>query len=549
MLIHEAAARLADRRSGPIAQSASSKIRLVFMPAQFRPVAAVCAVLLLLSVAMPHPVVLAQDPPSATETPLPPPPQVEVTATIPPVPELQPTFTIPPIEYTPPPVEPPPAPPVDPNAPTADPNAVPVNPLPPTPDPNATVIEVPTAQVEVVATPVPPPPEPTEVPIVLDAQTRIAQVGETLGSISAQTAFSQNALAQANSLTRGDLLIAGQSLTLPGEPALLARVHRVAPGDTVLTLAAQHGITPQALRVANRLRCDSCLIVGQILTIPTSQPVAVGAAPSAAPAPFVAIKIGPALPKQGDVIVISVTTQIPLQSLVGSLAGRPLTFVQKNGAYLALSGVGAIQDAGVYSVTLRAITVDGVPASASGRMRVAAGQFAFENLTIGQKLAPLLAVDVNLEERAALDGIFNRNFTGAQYWKGPLADPIQSRVISYYGTRRNFNRGTLNTFHSGIDMPARMGTAVGAAAPGRVVAVQEFPIRGNVVIIDHGRGVFTIYCHLSRFAVQVGDQVDAGGLLGYTGSTGRSLGPHLHFELAVGGVTVNPLPWLKRELP
>jgi murein DD-endopeptidase MepM/ murein hydrolase activator NlpD len=409
----------------------------------------------------------------------------------------------------------------------------------------------PTPVIEVVATLPPPPPEPTDVPApVAGDLERVVQAGETLDAIAAQSALSGNEVAQLNGIVRGDLLLSGQVLKLPVDQPSAARVHRVAPGDTLFALAAQYRISPTRLRRANlrRLSCERCLAIGQLLTIPPADENA-PVQTHALPAPFTGVVIGPNLPKQGDVIVISVTTAAPLQSLIGTLAGRPLTFVQKDGAYLALSGVGAVQDSGVYSLTLRSLTADGVPNAINGRVRIGAGQFAFENLTLGQRLVPLLALDVNLEERTALDGIFRRNFTGAQYWTGPFTEPIEARIVSYYGTRRNFNRGTLNTFHSGIDLSARAGTPIGAAAAGKVVAVEPFPIRGNVVILDHGRGVFTIYCHMSRFNVAVGDVVDTGEVIGYTGNTGRSLGPHLHFELAVGGVTVNPLPWLKKALP
>jgi murein DD-endopeptidase MepM/ murein hydrolase activator NlpD len=463
---------------------------------------------------------LAQDPPPATETP--------IGA---------------PVEATPDPNLPPPPLPADPNATVVVDPAVPI-------DANATPGEVPTAIIETVATLAPPPPEPTEEPVETDPLVHVAQVGETIQSIAAQSGYSASELAQDNRLTRGDLLLAGQKMRLPSATSAAVRLHRIAPGDTLTGIAAEYGVSPYLLRQTSALACASCLTVGQVLRVPVMLAQAGTAGPvSGLPAPFESIKITPSLPKQGDIVVISVTTRAPLQSLVGTLAGRPLTFVQKEGVYLALSGVGAVQDAGVYSVTLRALTNDGVPGAVGGRVQVGAGAFAFENLTINQKLVPLLALDVNLEERVALDGIFNRNFTGAQYWSGSLKQPIVGRIISYYGTRRNFNSGTLSTFHSGIDMPARLGTAVSAAAGGKVVATQKFPVRGNVVIIDHGRGVFTLYCHLSKFDVKVGDLVDAGDTIGFTGNTGRSLGPHLHFELAVGGVTINPLPWLKREIP
>ena len=100
-----------------------------------------------------------------------------------------------------------------------------------------------------------------------------------------------------------------------------------------------------------------------------------------------------------------------------------------------------------------------------------------------------------------------------------------------------------------MDVSAPVGTPVHASAPGRVAVIRAFNIRGNVVILDHGRGVFTLYCHLSKFNVSVGDVVDVGDVIGYSGNTGRSLGPHLHWELAIGGVTVNPLAWVDDAIP
>lgn len=452
-----------------------------------------------------------------------------------------PTATLPPPEFQPQPGET--SIPIDPNA--APPATI-------TPDPNAPPpAEAPTAQVEIVATPapLPPPPLPTDEPVIaVAAGSRRVQFGETLASIAIQTGKPISELARLNALSRIDFLVTNQDLSIP-EPVVStgARMHLLTPGDTLSSLAAQYGVPISALRKANALACASCLVTGQTLIIPALTDAAQA---SSLPAPFTTIQINPNLPRQGDIIAISVTTDSPLQSLVGTLAGRPLSFVQKNGVYMALTGVGAVQDAGVYSMTLRGITAAGVPSGMSGRVLIGAGQFAFENLVVGPQLTPLLADDINKEERVALDGIFKRNFTGAQYWSGPFALPIKSaRFVSYYGTRRNFNRGTLNTFHSGVDMSASIGTPISAAAPGKVIAVQPFPIRGNVVIVDHGRGVFTIYCHMSKFKAQLGDIVQTGDVLGYTGSTGRSLGPHLHFELSVGGVTVNPIAWLQREIP
>ncbi len=435
---------------------------------------------------------------------------------------------------------PPPVATVDPaQIPTIDPN------LPPAP----TVISeqqpdvAPTAEIIIEATPEPtdPPPPP---PVSTDPLVHIVQVGETLNSLAAQSGFSVNDLAERNGLTNPYVLLAGQKVGMPTSPSTNIQLHRVSPGETLMGIAAQYGVSPYLLRQTNRLPCSTCLVFGQLLRVPVLQ---AGTA-SNLPEPFQRVDVTPNLPKQGDVIGIRVQSRAPLQQISGTLADRPLRFAQKDGEYIALSGVAALQEPGVYDINIRAIAENGTASAVKGRVQVGAGRFGFENLSIATKLLGLLEPQVNLDERAALDTIFSQ-FSGTQYWQGELQMPVSAKIVSYYGTRRNFNRGTLRTFHSGIDLTAPLGAPIKAAAPGRVAAVQPFKIRGNVVIIDHGRGVFTIYCHLSKFNVQVGQIVNVGDVVGNAGNTGRSLGPHLHWELAVGGVTVDPLQGLNTDFP
>ena len=401
----------------------------------------------------------------------------------------------------------------------------------------------PTAEIVIEATPepadTPPPP-----PISTDPLVHVVQVGETLNSLAAQSGFSVNDLAERNGLTNPYVLLAGQKVGMPTSPSTNIQLHRVSPGETLMGIAAQYGVSPYLLKQTNRLPCATCLVFGQLLRVPVLQ---AGTA-SNLPEPFQRVDVSPNLPKQGDVIVVRVQSRAPLQQISGTLADRPLRFAQKDGEYIALSGVAALQDPGVYGITIRAIAENGTASVVNGRVQVGAGRFGFENLSLAPKLLALLEPQVNLDERAALDTIFSQ-FSGTQYWQGELQLPVTAKIVSYYGTRRNFNRGMLRTFHSGIDLSASVGTPIKAAAAGRVAAVQPFKIRGNVVILDHGRGVFTIYCHLSKFNVQVGQIVNVGDVVGYAGNTGRSLGPHLHWELAVGGVTVDPLQGSNMDFP
>lgn len=411
------------------------------------------------------------------------------------------------------------------------------------PDQTPAVEETPAIQV--VATPIPlPTPEP-----VVDADNplvHVVSVGETLATLGAQSGFAVTDLAQRNNLTQPYLLLAGQRLKLPAPMSARIRLHRVAAGETLASIGARYGVSPYLLRRTNTLSCANCLVVGQLLRVPL--PDGAGGAATNLPEPFESIEITPRAPRQGDIVVVRVRAREPLQEIVGSLAGRPLRFVPQAGGYVALSGVGGLQEPGVYPVTLRAIAESGAAATVGGRIQTAAAGFGFENLTISRRLMPLLDPQVNIDERAQLDAILSQ-WSGTQWWEGPLRLPASGRIASYFGARRSFNGGMLRTYHSGTDIVAPAGTPVFASAPGRVAAVQEFMVRGLVIIIDHGRGVFTVYCHLSEAGVKVGQIVNAGDMIGRSGNSGRSEGPHLHWELAVGGVTVDGLPWTSQPIP
>jgi murein DD-endopeptidase MepM/ murein hydrolase activator NlpD len=115
--------------------------------------------------------------------------------------------------------------------------------------------------------------------------------------------------------------------------------------------------------------------------------------------------------------------------------------------------------------------------------------------------------------------------------------PVIGIVSSNYGWRRD-------GFHHGIDIAASLGTPIKAAKPGRVVSSCWLPIYGKTVILEHNNGVKTLYGHASELLVKRGQVVNKGETIAKVGSTGRSTGPHLHFELYIKGKTVNPARYL-----
>jgi len=127
----------------------------------------------------------------------------------------------------------------------------------------------------------------------------------------------------------------------------------------------------------------------------------------------------------------------------------------------------------------------------------------------------------------------------------PSGQPTGSPMLtSSYGYRRDPFNGHA-AFHAGLDFPGRYGQPINAAADGKVSYVGQRQGYGNVVEVEHGNGIMTRYAHLSGFASRVGQKIARGDTIGRMGSTGRSTGTHLHFEVRLNGQAVNPRPFLE----
>jgi len=140
-----------------------------------------------------------------------------------------------------------------------------------------------------------------------------------------------------------------------------------------------------------------------------------------------------------------------------------------------------------------------------------------------------------------------RQNVSERMWEGKFMPPLENEISTVFGTKRVMNE-KWTSVHRGMDIRGKEGEQVRASNSGKVVLSEELFYGGNTLVLDHGRGIFSIYMHLSGFNVKSGDIVSKGDAIGLVGSSGRSTGPHLHFGVKVAGINVNPVSLMKLEL-
>lgn len=225
-----------------------------------------------------------------------------------------------------------------------------------------------------------------------------------------------------------------------------------------------------------------------------------------------------------------------------SFGGRPVLVLAQGAAWVAVVGIGLAAD----PKQRQTLAVQ----DARGRTRQVAftlqrKQYAEQRLSVPPKHVDLSPEDLARyeRERVHLAEVLRHFSTAREPATLRLAVPTGGPRSSSFGLRRVFN-GQARNPHSGMDIAAPTGTPVVCAAAGEVIDTGDYFFNGNTVIVDHGQGFLTLYCHLSAIDATAGTVLDAGAPIGKVGATGRATGAHLHFSVYLNTQAVDPALFL-----
>jgi murein DD-endopeptidase MepM/ murein hydrolase activator NlpD len=376
--------------------------------------------------------------------------------------------------------------------------------------------------------------------------TQQVAFGDTLASLSRRYHLSTDLLERLNHLTSPNELYAGYSLVVPKNdtPSLPAKRAALAADQSLLELAALNGTDPWTILAENQLDNYISVLPGDVVLVPGAE----DRGPGGLPPEIVSMDISGLT--QGETAVFQVAGS-PGIVLSGSLMGHSLNFFSTSDAgYAALQGVHAMADPGLYPLALTVSRPDGSMYKFLQSVLVSAGKFLYDvPLSVDPTtLDPEITVPEDQQWMSLASQV-----SPEQLWLGEFSLPVEpvfaECYASQFGSRRSYNGSDYSYFHTGIDYCGQVGDPIYAAASGVVIFTGLLTVRGNATMIDHGRGVFSAYMHQSEILVKVGDRVEQGQLIGRVGNTGRVEGPHLHFEILVGSVQVNPLDWLSQVFP
>jgi murein DD-endopeptidase MepM/ murein hydrolase activator NlpD len=377
--------------------------------------------------------------------------------------------------------------------------------------------------------------------------TEYVQLGSSLTSLSRRSQAEPADLIRANNLTSPSELFIGREIVLTQieNSPIMTTMNSLRQGQSFLEASILAGQNTWSLAKTNRLENPLLGLPMDTYYMPSEVE-----SPSNLAIPGVKEIVVDNLPLiQGDTFLIEVTSEEPV-TVRASLAGVEPVFIEMDeGLQMGYGGINALTEVGVYPLTMEFTNSEGDTYRFDQYVMISSGNY------VSDKPLQVDPASVGTEAEQAENVKFKEivaPVTPVQQWSGLWYSPAQDAdcIISSFGSRRTYNDDPRLYYHTGLDLGYCKGVDVYAPAGGTVVGI--FPdqvVRGNAIVIDHGLGVYTIYMHLASILIEEGAKVEPGQLIGIIGTTGRSTGPHLHFEVDIHGTPVNPLTWLRKEFP
>ncbi|WP_034345422.1 M23 family metallopeptidase [Deinococcus misasensis] len=320
--------------------------------------------------------------------------------------------------------------------------------------------------------------------------------------------------------------------------------YTVKSGDTLSRIAQQYGITVQELKQANNLTSD-IIRIGQKLDIPGLEDTRT--------LDFADLKI--TLPKKvwdGQAFSVRLKGEDAEKAVVRFMSEtsedvrepaeylRPVSIKDKEALVLGRVVLGHVGKNVQIEVAFKdKVDTFEIPVTVKGGN---ATRLYF---------TPEVEAKLNPKNQTVENQVLDKAYAlrTPQQWTKSFQDPGVKATSAGFGSKRIYKAGDAVKYHYGADFPAKVGTPVYAVNDGTVVIASKYEIRGNLILIDHGLGVQSLYFHQSKLLVKAGDQVKKGQKIGEVGNTGLSTGPHLHWEMRVRGEATNPLEWVGKMYP
>jgi murein DD-endopeptidase MepM/ murein hydrolase activator NlpD len=267
-----------------------------------------------------------------------------------------------------------------------------------------------------------------------------------------------------------------------------------------------------------------------------------------------ALRVSAGVARTGKLVVVTVAAPptgleiAALSATLGTRAGTAWPTNESRRTWRALVAVDIEETASSLPLVVEAQRADGSTTSSTSIVRIRPGRYDRRSISVGKQFTSPSAEE---QERAARESeelvAALRLSSSTRLWRGRFVRPTPGPETAPFGTLRTYNKKRRSR-HLGLDLDGAVGAPIVAANHGRVLLAAERFYSGGTVLLDHGEGLVTMYFHMSRIDVVVGQELARGAGLGSVGASGQVTGPHLHLTVRLGGCSVDPAQLLALDL-